>query len=246
MVHRILLCVKLRKAGKLTGNFIVIIHLIEFEVGTRFEKFGHTLRLFHSREFQQNLAHLVLKLLDVGSHHAELVDTGAENIERGIHLALHLLPEGFCHLAVAGRALQLSEEFTLAGEKAGHHAGLDIGGYPVDIVSFTRLGAFSLRFLHRGVDLVKLCVARRILTENIGHRDLEDHVHSPLEVQTETHLHLADLIIGIAQIYLFLVDRIVELFQTLFVNVIRLIGGFRHLGGILLGLVLVVTRHERK
>ncbi len=81
-------------------DFIVVVHLEELKVGRRFQKLRNPFRLLDSGKLQKNLSVLVLKLLDVGSHYAELVDTRAEDVECSVNLAVHLLLKSRSNLSV--------------------------------------------------------------------------------------------------------------------------------------------------
>ena len=206
MVHAVLRGVLGREVLQVARDLVIVVDLEELEVGARLQQVGNALGLLDARELEKDLALLVLELLDVGGHDAELVDTCAEDVEGRVDLAVDLLVEGLDHLGVRGVAAQLAHVFTLADEEAGQSARLQVGGNLVDEVAVARLGAGVLCLLDGRVDLGELCVARRVLAEDVGHRNLEHDVHAALEVKAEAHLHLADLVVGVSEIYLLLVD----------------------------------------
>ena len=206
MVDGVLGCVSLGEGCEFGQDLVVVVYFKEFEVGRRFEQVGDTLGLLHAREFEQDLACLVLELLDVGGHDAELVDTCAEDIEGSVNLALHLLLERGGHLGIRRRVLQFAEEFTLAAEEAGHCAGLEVGSHFLHEVLVGGFRTLLLSLCDGVVDLTQRGFAVGILAEDVGHRDFEHHVHTPFEVKTEADLHFAHLIVGVAQIDFLFVD----------------------------------------
>ena len=62
--------------------------------------------LFHTGEFEKNLT-VFFKLLDVWSHHAELVDTAAEHIGRAADTVFYLAAQSSLDGSVVVAALNL-------------------------------------------------------------------------------------------------------------------------------------------
>ncbi len=62
-------------------HLVGVVGLPEFEVGRTLQQLTHALGLADSRHLNANTALGALHLLDVGLHHAELVDTCADHIE---------------------------------------------------------------------------------------------------------------------------------------------------------------------
>ena len=100
MVYSVLLCVSRSETVEVGCDFVIVVNLEELKVGARFEKVGDALGFLHAGKLKKDLACLVLKLLDVRSHNAELVDTGTEDIEGGVNLTFDLLAESVGHLFV--------------------------------------------------------------------------------------------------------------------------------------------------
>ncbi len=246
LLGAVLLHESLGQPVKVAGHFLIIINFEELEVCRRFEKFRYTFRFLYAREFEQDLALLVLEFLDVRGYYTELVDTCAEDVEGGVHLRGNLLVEGSDYLIVGGIGFEFSEELAFTGKEACHGAGLEILGNFGDEALFRPFHPLRFGLAYGIVDFGQLLFARGVLTENVGHRDFEHHVHTSLEVQTHAYLHLAYLVVGVPEIDFLFVDRIVELFQTLFVGVIGDVRGFGSCGSELFRLFLVMRGHERE
>ena len=85
---------------KVRGNLVAQINLVELQVCARFEQVGNTFGFLYAGKLEQNLTVLALQLLNIGSHNAELVDTGAENVKGGVYLSVDLFLQRLGHLGV--------------------------------------------------------------------------------------------------------------------------------------------------
>ncbi len=186
------------------GHLLGIIGLPELEVGTSLQEFAHTLRFLDARHFHHDAAFLAFKLLDVGLHHAKLVDTSAHHIERVVDGGLHLSAQCFLHFGVGtlwrNLALQLlgGEHLSQLVARSILVIGIDKQRDEITVGSFFFFGScLSHRLCESHVGLViGQCL------DNIGHGNLKDNVHTAFQVKSETDLSLQALLVRInAQIF---------------------------------------------
>ena len=100
------------------GDFVAVVCLPEFKVGTTLEQFADTLRLTDTRHFDHDAAFLSFQFLDVGLYHTKLVDTVAHHVVRVVDGRLYLFSECLLHLAVRALCAHLAFEL-LCGEHRG-------------------------------------------------------------------------------------------------------------------------------
>ena len=150
---------KLCQTAQLVLYLVIVVDLVELQVGAGLQQLGDALRLLDARKLEQHLAVLVLQLLDVGRYDAELVDTCAEDVEGCVHLRVHLLLQGLGHLLVGGSALELAQELAFAYKESRHCARLYVGRHARDEVLLVASGAGCLRLADCLVYLFELRVA---------------------------------------------------------------------------------------
>ena len=147
------------------------------------EQFLHTLGFLDTGEFEQD-ATGALQLLDVRSYHTKAVDTRAQYLIRIVNHVVHFLGEDVLHLFVS----------STWGVANGGNLTEDLS----QIASAQLLVLFAERchivvlcgtvLLHIGDGLVESFVVTVVseCAQNVGHRDLQGHVHTALQVKTES------------------------------------------------------------
>ena len=187
--------VKLHEVG---NDFLGVVGLPEFKVGRALQQLTHTLRLANTRHFHHDTAVLTFEFLDVGLHHAELVDTRANHVERVVDGRLYLGAQCALHFLVGALRRNLALQL-LRGKNLGQTAvasvvfpSLDEERDEVVLAGFL----FGLRLVHGflkgGVGLV---VGQHFY--DIGNGDFQNHVHTTLQVESETDLRLQTVLIGV-------------------------------------------------
>ena len=191
-------------------EFLGSVGLPEFEGGGTLEEFADTLRLLHARKLHEDAARAG-DLLDVGLRHTELVDTALDDLVGVVDGALGLfLEEGddllvgcprlVLHVAaelvevdIEGKAFARGHFVPSLGEEGDEvFVGLvgALGGEGHGLVEFFR-GLFTGAGTHE-----------------FGQVELQDDVHTALEVQTEVEFLLLDVLVGVIEINLLVCDRI--------------------------------------
>ena len=180
------------------NDLFSIIGLPELQVSRTLQELTHALRLTDTRHFDHDAAVLTFELLDVGLHNAELIDTGADHVERVVDSRLHLSAQGLLDLLVVALRRNLALQL-LCGEDLGE---MTVGGVLVECLDEQRdevvLAGFflSLGFLHRLHEIsVFLVIGEHV--NDIGHGDLEDHVHTTLQIKAEADLCLQTVLIRV-------------------------------------------------
>ena len=189
-------CVELHEEG---NDFLSVVGLPEFEVGRALQQLTHTLRLADTRHFHHDTTVLTFEFLDVGLNDTELVDTGANHVERVVDGVLHFFAQHFLDFLVGALrrhlALQLlrGEDFsqtTLAGIVL---PSLDEERNEVVLTAFL----LGLRLVHRfhegGVGLV---VGQHV--DYVWNRNFQNHVHTTFQVESESDLGLETVLIGVS------------------------------------------------
>ena len=179
-------------------HLIGVVGLPELQVGRALQEFTHTLRLADTRHLDRDTALGTLHLLDVGLHHAKLVDTRAYHIERVVNGRRHLGAKRLLHLAVCAcrrnLALQLS-----GGEHLGKLVTRGVLVISIDEKSdeVALCGLQLLASLVHGTSEGDVGLVIGKILHHVGHRDLKDHIHTALKVQTQTNLSLEALLIAV-------------------------------------------------
>ena len=181
------------------GEYILgIIGLPELQVSTTLQEFAHTLRLADTRHLHHDTTCLSLQFLDVGLHHAKLIDTGAYHVERVVYGRLHFRTQCLLHFNVRalGRnlALQLLRSEYLRQLMAGSVLMVSVYEMGDEVASLSLF--LCPGFSHGlGETYIGLVVGQGF--NYVGDGNLQDDVHSTLEVQTQTNLCLQAVLIRV-------------------------------------------------
>ena len=198
--------------------------------------------LFDARKLKKNLT-VFFKLLNVGGHDAELVDTGAQNVCRRADAVFDLLTQsradGFFRVAALDLILEKNCQVALRVES------LILGDEEVDIV--VRAGCLGNAVGGcDGAFEVGIAFAVGHGTQNVGHRNLKRHVHAAFEVEAEAYAEFLNFVESVAEPNL-VVGDILEIFalgKSVGVFVAAFLGGL--FLSILLSFALIVVSHKSK
>ena len=164
---------------------------------------AYTFVFFDTREFKKDLTVFFLKHLDVGRNNTILVDTSAEHVRRVVDAVVDLFFKfglnGFVVVATADGVLEEHREVGLA----------------VDVAIFLAESAdvvVCFMFGDEGIGCCEGFFKSRVVfdachrTDDVGHRHLENHVHTALEVEAEAYAHALYFVECVAQIDFFFSD----------------------------------------
>ena len=198
----------------------------------------------HTRKFKKNLTVLALKNLDIGRNHTISIDTATEDIGgRVVDTVFHLIFQCRCHCFVIGTTLDNAIEHNrVVGTRI--QSTILLGKCTDIIIALVRtdyrIGCCDCRIKCR----IWVGVFHR--TKNLRHRNLKYHVHSSLEVKTESDTPLLHLLVVVTHVNGFFGDRV----NVGFVGLRILLGACAcfsgYLRGVVLGLPLVVIAHRRE
>ena len=184
------LTVDLRQHRQQLGS---LVGLPELKVRRTLEQFTNTLRLFDTRQLDQDTARLS-QLLDVRLYNTEAVDTRTEHVERVLNSAVHFLADNFLYFFV-GRGqrhfvLQLEgrEDRSQLSVRVNLFVRFDKEGYEVSSAGF-----LFLTSARQSLFVVRCFVVAAERVEDVRNGYLHRHVHTALEVQTEVNLFLTAL-----------------------------------------------------
>ena len=159
------------------------------------QELTHTLGVLHTRHFHHDAAFLSVEFLDVGLHHAKLVDPVGDDVFGIIYSLLHFGAQDAQHFIVIVVGLHLGQ---LAGGK--DFSQVVSGGVlpvvlheEVDEIALSLL-LFSAGFLHGFHEGGVFLVASKIF-DKVRNGDLQDYVHTAFQVKSETDLCLLTLLI---------------------------------------------------
>ena len=223
------------------------VGLVEFQVSGTLQQLAHALGLFHARELKQD-ASSALQLLDIGLYHAKAVDTVAQHLVGVVHHSVDLVVEDALHLAVRGvglllHALDVAEDLRQAALGSQLLVLLAEGAHEVVLSGLAA---------HHVVDgLVKLLVGIVVRkgAQDVGHRDLQCHIHTTLQVKAEAQLFLTNLLEGVvSKVHLLVGEGVQTLIERCLVLLVAGVGTLDAGSGesLLLGHVLVVIAHKRE
>ncbi len=186
------------KLHEIRRDFLVVIGLPELQVGASLQQFAHALRLTDTRHLDHQAAFLSLELLDVGLYDAKLVDTVAHHVVRVVDGCGDFCAQCLLHLVVGALRAHLSLEL-LCGEYLCQTVPrgillvcLDEERDEVSLAGLLLFLGLLERFHIGGVGLV---VGQSV--DNVGHGNLQHHVHSALQVKAEADLCLQTLLIRV-------------------------------------------------
>ena len=179
-------------------DLLVVVGLPELQVGATLQQLAHTLRLADTRHFDHQSAFLSLELLDVGLHDAKLVDTVADHVVGVVDGGGHFCAQGALHLLIRTLRAHLALEL-LGGEDLGQAVARCVLVVSVDEerdeVALARL-LLLLGLLERlHIGRVGLVVSEHI--DDVGYGDLQNDVHTALQVKAEADLCLQTLLIRV-------------------------------------------------
>ena len=219
-------------------NFLGVVGLPKLQVGTTLQQLADTLGLLHTRHFHHDAAFLTLEGLDVGLNDAEAVDTCAEHVVRVVDGGLHLLAQHVLNLLVGalGRHLvaqllcgeelrkrTFGRSLLVFGDEERNEVTLALGGCLLgSVYGLCEGGIGGLLVVGEGLN-------------DVGHADLEDDIHTTLQVEAQSQSQLAALLEGPdVHVHFLVLDGIQELLSSLLAA---------H-GCYLFGLLLVVVHHD--
>ncbi len=196
--------------------------------------------LLHARKLKQYLA-VLFKLLDVGSHNAELVDTVAEHVGRRAYTVFHLLLQSRFGCLIAVAALHLILE---------HHRQIALRVEFAVLLAEDRHVVVAAGGLHHGVSLRYGCLEVGIAVgvghgaQYVWHRHLKRHIHAALEVEAQAHAEFLNFGEGVAEIDFLSGNRIdiALVSHSVTVGIDACVAC--HAGRISLGLVLMMVGHQ--
>ena len=221
------------QANQRRHYLLTVVGLPELQVGTTLQQLTHALGLFDTRHFHHDTTVASFQLLDIGLHHAKLVNTVAHHIERVVNGALHLCTQCALYLCIGALCAHLALHL-LGGKHLCQAMArcilLIILDKERNEVRLTGLFLFLCLLHGFGEGCIFLVVGK--YSHHIGHRHLKDNVHTALQVESKSDLHLTALLVGVhAKEIHFLVHNRVDVFPScLFAHGSRL--------------VIVVTGHE--
>ena len=135
---------------QIRNNLLGVVGFPEFEVRTTLQKLAHAFGFLDTRHLNHNAAGLSFKLLNVGLNDTELVNTGADDIERVVDGCLNFLAEHFLYLRIRTLRIDLALQL-LCGKELGEAVSRCILMIVLhekrDKITLTRL-LFSASFLH--------------------------------------------------------------------------------------------------
>ena len=176
------------------------------------EELTHALRLLDTGHLHHNAAFLTLEGLDVGLHHAEAVDTGAEHVVRVVDGTLHFAAQHLLHFLVGALRGDLVAQL-LGGKQLSQRA---FGGQFTIVLDekrdkiFLALSGLLGGLLHSLAECFVgffLVVGERL--HHVGHAHFQHDIHTALQVQTESDTHLAAVLQRPdAQIHFVVLERI--------------------------------------
>ena len=180
----------------------------EFEGGGTLEELAHTFGVLHARQFDENLAGRT-HLLDVGLGNTEAVDTVAEHVEGIVNGALGLAADDGDNLCVGGIVGHFVTKL-VGGENLGQ-AALGSHLIPGSLKQADEILA--------GIHVVLLGLGKRCHEVRVGavagkglHQvfqlNLQHHVHTTLEVQTQVDFLFLDALVGVAEVYFLVAYRV--------------------------------------
>ena len=142
---------------------------------------------------------MAFQFLDVGLNHTELVDTRAHDVERVVNGSLYFLAKHFLHVGIAAGGAHLALEL-LCGEDLSQAApgSVLVESFDEEIDKLTLSVLLGLAGLGYRLSESGVCLMIGECLDHIGHADLQDDVHTALQVQTETNLRLQTLLIGVS------------------------------------------------
>jgi len=89
------------KLLEIRSDFLRVVCLPELKVSTTLEHLTHTLWLADTWHFYHDTALLTFQFLDVRLNNTELIDTGADNVERVVDGILYRSADSLLYLCVA-------------------------------------------------------------------------------------------------------------------------------------------------
>ena len=180
------------------GNVLTVVGLPELKVGASLKELAHTLRLADTRHFYHEASLLAFELLDVGLNDAELIDTVADNVERVVDSCLHFGAQGGFHLLVGALCVHLSLQLLRSEDGSqGAVGSVAVEGVDEQRDEITLTGFFFLLCFLHGLHKVGISLVVGKHLDDIRHADLEDYIHTALEVQTQTYLRFQALLIRV-------------------------------------------------
>ena len=188
-----------------TGVGGIQIHLValvsgpELQGSGSLQEFTHTLRILHTRQFDEDLAGIA-HLLDVGLGDAETVDTVTEHVEGVVHGALCLAADHVHNFPVGGFGLDLVAEF-VGAEHLCHAAG---GGHLVpgflEQADEVLAGVYVIGLcLGQGGNEIRVRAVAGESLHQVFQLHLQHYVHTTLEVQTQVDFLLLDALVSVSE-----------------------------------------------
>ena len=195
-------------------DFIEGIALPELQVCTSLKQVTDTLGLLDTGHFNHNLSHLsaTLKDLDVGLCHTEAVDTVLHHLVGVAHSSLDFGLKCTAHLgiaAVGGDVGFLELEGEYATELVLACLFLILADKDVEEV-LAALFRFGFSLFDCSLDHGVAGIRTGKILYYFGHADLEDDVHTTLQVKSETDLQLFTLLVRVAEVHFFLTQGVEE------------------------------------
>ena len=179
----------------------VVIDLPELQLGGALQQVGNTLGLLHARQLHEDTA--ALQHLQVGLCHTETVDTGAQDLEGAVDDLVTLLADVADDVSVGGilQTGTLAEVGAQVGviEVQRLLLGVEVLHEDIDKVAVHRVLVLSLSLLESVLEELVVGVGGQAL-DSVRHGDLEGHVHTALQVQTQVQLLVLALFVGVSEI----------------------------------------------